>query len=141
MPNQDPPDIPVVVPNPVTPPAPKYYPEIRFKAWYPTVANKELFDSGSIWIKDMRNKVYKNNAPVESNRKVTVKIKVLAKEWDKIEQKWFYTHGGFKLNSIKKVPDGQHYVLEFKLAPGQHFGYILPNLPEMKSGERDWPKA
>ena len=140
MPNQDRPDIPVVVPNPVTPPAPKYHPEIRFKAWLPTVANKRLLAVAGEGIKGMRNYVWKNNAPLDSNRKVTVKEKVLAKEWDKIEQKWFYTHGGFKRDSIKKVPVGQHYVLEYKLAPGQHFGYVLPNLPEMKPGERHWPE-
>jgi len=33
----------------------------------------------------MRNYVWKNNAPLESNRKVTIKEKVLKKEWDKIE--------------------------------------------------------
>ena len=113
MPNQDKPAEPVPVPNPVTPPAPKYHPELRFDAWLPKVANEGLYDNAGHWVKDMRNYVWKNNAPVESNRKVTIKEKVLKKEWDKIEQKWFYTQGGFKRDSIKKELKGEHYVLEY----------------------------
>ena len=44
MPNQDPPAEKKVVPNPVTPPMPKWYPERRFKLWIPTVANDYLLD-------------------------------------------------------------------------------------------------
>ena len=44
MPNQDPPAEKKVVPNPVTPPMPKWYPERRFKLWIPTVANVGSFN-------------------------------------------------------------------------------------------------
>ena len=89
----------------------------------------------------MRNYVTKNNAPIESNRKVTVAEKVLKVEWDGIEEEWFSTGGGFKRKNIKKTVDGDHYLLEYELGPGMHFGYILPNLKEVEKKDRKWPET
>ena len=123
----------------MTPPMPKWYPERRFKLWIPTVANKRLLDLAGEPINGMRNYVTKNNAPVESNRKVTVAEKVLKVEWDGIEKEWFSTGGGFKRKNIKKTVDGDYYLLEYELGPGMHFGYILPNLKEVE--DRNWPET
>ena len=35
---------------------------------------------------------------------------------------------------------GDHYLLEYELGPGMHFGYILPNLKEVEKKDRKWPE-